>query len=93
MSLSKRKFLCLEDSVKVVQMLESGRSSQIIATEFNIGPFNFLKFLHVLLTMLSCKLFRWTQYNTWNLWALWFLNLIEKEWKEKRNEMENKSFK
>ena len=41
MSLSKCKFLSLEDHVKVVQMLESGHSSQIIAAQFNVGPFNF----------------------------------------------------
>ena len=37
MSLSKRKFLSLEDRVKVVQMLEYGRPSRITATEFNVG--------------------------------------------------------
>ena len=41
MSLSQRNFLSLEDRVKAVQMLESGRSSRIIAAEFNIGPINF----------------------------------------------------
>ena len=41
MSFSRRIFLSLKDRVKVVQMLESGRSSWIIAAEFNVGPFNF----------------------------------------------------
>ena len=68
----------LKDCVKLVQMLESGRSSRIIATEFNVGPFNFWKSLHVFLTMLSCKLFRWTQYNAWNIWVQLLLNMIEK---------------
>ena len=37
MSLSKRKFLSLEDRVKMVRMLDSERSSRIIASEFGVG--------------------------------------------------------
>ena len=37
MSLSKRRFVSLEDHVKVVYKLESGHSSWIIATEFGVG--------------------------------------------------------
>ncbi|KAH3713826.1 hypothetical protein DPMN_073627 [Dreissena polymorpha] len=35
--MSKRKCLSLEDRVKVVRLLESGRSSRDIASEFGVG--------------------------------------------------------